>query len=362
MTKLFFFLVFLCDNFVTFSQVASTTNFIKGGTSDAVKVIAAYINPLEKAIAYNGSNNRLVIYDNKEVDKLRFGLGINISAAFINSNDNTYNVNDLNLQEFEPSDASRTIAQTFSGTESSILLRTKDSYLAATTSYPFYESRPILELDSPEGTTIQQIPLATINGLVEKNGNQLELRFLPTLTINQANLKVFGFGGTLQHNLGTLIKPLSDSWLDIYIVAGFQLNRLSYQLDIQPNEASINFASLTANGPYTGQELILTTQSIPLSINFVKTAKHFSFSLGGAYNLMNSDVRMVGKYPVYASDPSNTLQVIVTDITDPFQYQNNFNKLAFNAGVSFQSKYVVLGLNYAYSYYQTLNLNLGFLF
>lgn len=344
------------------SQVANTTNFIKGGTSDAIKIISTYINPIEKAIAYNGTNNHLNIYDSKKEDKFRFGLGINVSAAFINSKDNTYDINELNLSEFEASDPTKTVAQTFSGSENSVPLRTKDSYLVTTTNFPFYESKPILELDSPEGTSIQQIPFTSINGFVEKNGNQLEVRFLPTLTINSADLKVFGFGVSLQHNLGTLIKPLAESWLDIYLSGGYQLNKATYLIDIQPNESLINFASLSANGPYDNQELILTTTSIPLQINFVKTFNHFSFSLGGGYNLMKSDTRLVGNYPVYASDASDNFQVIVTDIKDPFQYQNQFNKMSLNAGLNFQSKHFVVGFVYNYSYYQTMNLNLAVLF
>ncbi|HET55127.1 MAG TPA: hypothetical protein ENN33_07905, partial [Ignavibacteria bacterium] len=84
------------------AQITSSANFIKGGKSDAEKIISAYLLPVERALCFNGANNNMLIFKQRNNADFRFGIGFDLTASFINSDDFTYNVNNMDLEEFEP--------------------------------------------------------------------------------------------------------------------------------------------------------------------------------------------------------------------------------------------------------------------
>jgi len=248
------------------------------------------------------------------------------------------------------------------GDESTIVLQTKDKYRVPTSSYPFYTEKPILTLNSPEGNNTASISFPVFNMFIEKQGNLIDVKILPPLKISSMSLGLFNIGVNLQHNLETSLKFMSDFWFDVYISGGYNYNKISYYLDIKPDEDALTFSPSSDKGPYDNQVILIHSVSIPFKLFIVKQLNNFSFALGSGYNLTNSKVEMIGKYPVYQTDPSNTLQIIVTDIEDPFQYTRDFNKISLDIGVNYRIKHFSAGLKYTYSYYKNIDLSLGFLF
>ncbi len=344
-----------------FSQISSVGNFIKGGKEDAVKIISAYLLPVEKGMCFNGTNNDMILFKSNAASNLNFGLSFNLTASLVSSDDYTYDVSDLNLTEFEAKDPNKTIAQTISGNESTIELQTKDKYRVPSNTYPFYTEKPILTLNSPKGKNNTTIPFPVLNMFLEKQGNLLNIKMLPPLKISSKSLGLFNIGINLQHNLETSLRFMSDFWLDIYISGGYNYNRITYYIDIKPNENSLTFSPTSDNGPYDNQELRIHTVSIPFRLILVKQLQNFSFALGSGYNITNSKVDMVGKYPIYSTDPTNNFQVIVEDIEDPFQYTRDFNRISLDFGVYYKHKKFFTGIKYTYSYYKNIDLSLGFL-
>ena len=346
----------------SYAQISSSANFIKGGKDDAVKIISAYLLPVERALYYNGANNNMLLFKSNKTSDLNFGMSLNLTASFVNSEDYTYDVKELNLTAFEAQDPNKTIAQTIAGNESTIVFQTKDKYLVPSISFPFYAEKPILTLNSPKGNNRSAIPLAILNMFVEKQGNLIDVKILPPLKISSKSLSLFNIGVNLQHNIETSLKFMSDLWFDLYISGGYNYNKINYYLDIKPDENSLTFSLSGNNGPYDNQEFLIHTVSIPLRLIVVKQLQNFSFALGSAYNITSSKVEMIGKYPVYLADPTNTFHVTVDDIEDPFQYTRDFNKISFDIGLNYRQKHFAAGLKYTYSYYKNIDLSLGFLF
>jgi len=344
------------------AQVNTSANFIKGGENDAKKIISAYLLPVERALCFNGANNNMLIFKQNDKVDFRFGVGLDITASFVNANDFTYDVSKLNLEEFEPANPQQTMAQTMAGNENTIVLQTKNKYRIPSTSYPFYSEKPILTLNSPKGKNRTNIPFPLLHLFAEKKSNLIDVKILPAFKIENSTLGLFNVGINIQHNVETSLEFLSNLWFNIYISAGYNYNQITYYLDIKPDETALTFSPQSDNGPYDNQEFQIHSKSIPLKLSMVKQVDNFSFSLGCAYNATSSEVKMAGNYPVYTADPANLFQIIATDITDPFQYTRTFNKFSVEAGVIYQAKHFLTGLKYTHSYYKNIDLSLGYMF
>ena len=352
--------VFFFSN-VIHAQVFNSANFIKGGKDDAIKVISAYILPIERVLCYTGANSNMMIIDNSNSSDVRIGLGFNVTSLNINSNDFSFDINDLKLTEFEAANPQNTIAQTISGNESTIIIQSKDKYLLPSMSYPFYTQKPILSLNSPAGKNITNLLMPQFNLFAEKDGNLIELKLLPPIKIDNSTIGIFNIGINFQHNLKTSLPFLSDFLLDVYLSGGYNFNRIIYFLNILPNEQALTFSSQSDNGPYIDQEIHIQARSIPLNLSLIKRFNSISIFASGGYNIMSSYVSMIGKYPVYATDPTNQYQIISKDIEDPFEYSNDFNKFSINAGINYQNQHISLELKYTYSYYRSLNLAIAYI-
>jgi len=358
-----FILLFICVLTLIFNntkaQVFSSANFIKGGKSDAIKIVSAYLFPVEKSLSFDGINSKLLLY--KKSDELHFGMGINLSSSFINNQDNTYDIKDLSLSEFEPSNPQYTIAQTLSGNENTIGLQTKDTYKIPSSSFPFYEEVPILSFNSPKGNNLQMVSIPTINFFAEKQGNMIGINFLPPLKFSDSSIGLFEIGIDFQYNLKSSFDFLSNLWADIYFSTGYTFTNLNYYLDINPNQDALKLSVQSDNGPYDNQKLQINANSIPVKIMMVKEHNKFSFFAGCGYNIMTSLVRMIGTYPVYSTDPTDQFQIIAKDIEDPFEYTRSFSKLSLDLGANYRSKHLLLGLEYAHSYYKNVSLSVSYI-
>jgi hypothetical protein len=341
----------------TQAQITNSAIFIKGGKNDAVKIISAYILPIERTLCFNGANNNMLVFKNQNNKELNIGLGLDITTSYINNNDNTFDINNLYLDNFEAKNPDKTIAQTYSGNENTITIQTKDKYRIPSTSYPFYSEKPILSLDSPKGKNKTNIPFPLLHLFAEKSGNLIELKLIPPFKIENSTIGLFDIGINIQHNLETSLKFLSDFFVDVYVSGGYNYNRIINYLNIKPNEDAITFSDQSENGPYDNQEFHIVSKSIPLRINFIKSFNKISIFASGAYNAMNSLVKMTGKYPVYKTDPTNQFQIIINDI----EYTRDFNKFSLDTGINYQSKNFIIGLKYTHSYYKNIDLSIGYI-
>lgn len=359
--KLIISIALLSLSFNIKAQVSNSANFIKGGESDVVKIVSAYLMPVEQAVLFNGANNNMLMFKHKNNDNFNYGLGIDLTASFVNSNDYTYDVNELNLEGFEVANPNNTIAQTASGSEETIVLQTKDKYKIPSFSYPFYTNQAILSLNSPKGTSSSYIPYALIHLFVEKNGNLINVKVLPPIKINDNAIGLFNMGIYVQHNLETSIAFLKDFPIDLYVSGGFNYNRIIMYLDIKPDEEGLTFSTDIDNESYDNQELQMHSKSIPIRLIVLKPYNDFSFFVSAGYNMLNSLVRMLGNYPIYSSDPSNQFNIVAFDVKDPFEYSRGFNNFSATAGVNYRTNHLNITLSFNYSYYKNVAFSIAYI-
>lgn len=342
------------------AQMSMGPQYVKGSVDDAVKIIQAYALPVEKSLALNTAGNSLMPYVLQDDQELKMGIGLTSSVSFVSSADLTYDVLDLHLTEFEPADPNRTIAQTYSGSSSTISLQTKQKYYVPSTSFPFYSTRPVLTLQSPEGYGVRMMPYAALHLFGTAHGSLLDLKFIPPVKYSPRNVGLFNISLQVQYNLNSLVKSLDQTGLKFYLSGGYGYNRVSNYLDVKPDEAWLTFSPSGDKGPYDNQELQLQSVSIPLRVNLFKTVGPVAFMVGGGYNLLDSKVSLKGNYPIYSADPTNHFQIIINDLSDPFSYSRSFNHYALDAGVNYATGRINLGLRYSYSSYSNVDISFGF--
>jgi len=339
------------------AQVLQSTNFIKGGISDAEKVMKAYLSPLENGIGVTASQSNTILFKGESTSKWKFGLSLSIEGTIVNAKDKSYDFNDLNLEEFHTSDPSKTTGQTISGNDQTISLESNNTYKSPSVQFPFYTEKPILRLNSPKGIDLGVIPFARLHFVAEKEGNLIELKFLPSIKFSQNTVGVFAIGASIQHNLETSFSALKDFPVDFYIKTGYDYSRIRYFLDIKPDENELSFSNPIDEVEYEDQVFQMSSTSVPIQISVVKPIRKFSFALSTGYNIVLSSVELKGNYPVYSSDPTNSFNVTVDNFRDPIHYKRNFDHFFIGVATTYRSDHFNLSLKYNHSKYKNLGVS-----
>jgi len=343
------------------AQILSSTNTVKGSVNDAQLLTKAYLTPFVRGVSSAGSNGFISFSNSK--NKISFNFSINFVGAITPRDERTYDVNKLGLQEIKASDPNNSIAQTFSGDESTIQLETIETYQALDNDgnlwgQPTLVDKPLATFDSPSGTGIAFVALPYINGGIYAFGTHANFRILPKLHIANNQADVLSIGGDIQHNLKQFIKPLQDFPVEFNVLVGFQKTYFNYYLDVKPDETRYEI-KLQNNGPYDNQVLKINTTSIPIQFIISKNYKGFDIYSGIGYNITNSDVSLIGNYPIYKSDPSHTMQILVEDVKNPFAYSQTHNEFRFDIGLQYQIKIFKIFTNYTFAKYSAFNFGVG---
>lgn len=339
------------------AQDLSRFNVIKAGKNDAQKIISAYLLPVEKGLAYDGALHDYGVFHPRSTRKFSFGIGFDVAASAAHPADRTYDVQNLQLEMLEAVNPNQTIAQTYSGSITSIELQTKQKYRVPSTSAPFYQEKPLLTLDTPMGEDKPAVPFPVLFGYVQAGKSLASLNYLPFMKIKKGTV------GVEQVGLGFKRIVFGEERGKMYVMlaTGLQWNTVTYFLQIKPDEANLTFSYPDEQGPYDDQRLVVKTQSIPIRLNVVQKVGKVRVLAGGGYGVMKSDTRLIGRYPIYATDPANLFQVVVSDIVDPIQYERSINRAFADLGVLYHHKRFYGALRYAYSQYQNVDFSVGFM-
>ena len=355
-TTILIFLLFLGT--LSFSQIVSSTAFVQGNISDGEKLTKAYLTPLEHAMSFANSDGNINFTNSNK--KISFYFGVNLAIIGTLKKDLTYDVNSLNLKEMEPSNPNQTIAQTYFGDESYIELQSKTTYKDPNP--PFgYTEKPIYKFNTPQGNS-GMLKLPSMNVGIYGYGTHLSINGLVKINIPNTTGTIYSLGASLQHNLNQFIKPIANWPIDISILVAYQKTTLDYYLDVKPDETRTELNLSGDNGPYDNQVLTINTKAIPLELIISKKIHNLHLYGFAGYSIQQSTVELKGNYPIYASDPNNTLKVNVEDISDPFSYQNSFNGTKFGAGAVYQLAFIKFKANTSYSKYILFNFGFELVF
>jgi len=352
--------IFYFSNIIS-AQILSSTNTVKASINDAKLLTKAYLTPFERGISSTGSNGFVSFSNIKK--KISFNVSINFTGAITPKDERTYDVNRLGLQEIKASNPNNSIAQSFSGNESTIQLETIETYSTLESSDGFWSQpilvkKPIVTFNSPAGTNFSFVAMPFINAGIYTYGTHINIRILPKLHLANNQADVFSIGGNIQHNLKQFIKSLHDFPVEFSFLIGLQKTYLNYYLDVKPDETRYEI-KLQNNGPYDNQVLKINTTSIPIQLIVSKNYKGFDVYASIGYNITNSNVALIGRYPVYYTDPTNTMQILIEDIVDPFKYDQTHNEFRIDIGLQYQLRIFKVFTNYTLAKYNAFNFGLG---
>ena len=350
-----------------FSQtLVNTGKLIQGGVDDGVKMVNAYILPLNRSIMSGmNSSDFTTLYNG---DKKRFSVSFNTSLVNIPTEDQTFDVNTLGLEHIT-AEPGNSIAQTVFGDSTTITLYSKDSIpdqsglpINGGGGFPLKNTEKIdsvasFSFQSISGSDIHMFLLPHLNVSYKFDFGNLSVGILPYFS---SKTTLFLWGITWQQNLSMFIPKLKESAFKISGNISYYSFYLRNKLEVQPDGVTVPYSlSGEPTGPYDNQELKMNYSSIYFGANLAYTIKKFTLWGNIGYNLGTSRVRILGTYPIYGSDPTGNASVAVKDIDDPMDESDIYNILKGSLGVRFDFSRYYIQANYTIASYGGVGFALG---
>lgn len=334
-------------------QIINSGSLIQGGIEDGEKLIEAYLTPINKAIVFGLSDVTYTKFKT-EKDSKKITIGVKMAYVPIPTDELTYDVSKLDLQYIEAKDPSKTIAQTVFGSD------TKTITLAS--KQKDFLGRPVFEFESPAGggKSALTLPFLGINYRMDKTN--IGLNLIPYVTVPDSDIKVAMVGMNIQQNLASFIESFKEKPYSLSLQASYAYLFGNSDLNVKP-EGVVVPVTITGNhtGPYDNQESKIKYSSLQFGTYFdYVLAEKYTFFGGVAYNMGTSRIQVLGTYPIYGEDPSNTGAVVAEDVEDPIDISNKFNRVKFELGARADWKSIYIQLNYNIATYGGIGINLGY--
>ncbi len=349
-----------------FSQaLTSTGKLLQGGIDDGVKMVNAYILPLNRALDVGMDNaNFNTLYNG---DGKRFSFSLNAALINIPTEDQTFDVNQLGLNEIAAAPGN-SIAQTVFGAKDSIPLYSRDSIPDTSIipggggGFPFkslngIDSVSIFSFTSIAGSEIHSLPLAYLSFTYKFNFGNLSAQILPYYS---GTTTLVSWGINWQQNISMFIPSLKDKSVKISSTIAYNNLYLQSKLDVQPDNVVFPYTITgEATGPYNNQELKMNYSSISVGFSSTYTLNKFTFWGSLGYNYGFSNIKVLGRYPIYSSDPTGTASVSVTDIDDPMDENGHYSRFKASIGARFDINRYYIQANYTIASYGGLGMAIG---
>ncbi len=343
-------------------------DLIQGGVEDGVKLINAYILPMNRAMM-TGMNNTAFMRTNYIDDNKHFNLSVRTSFVSIPEDDQTFNVIDLNLQNVHPEDPNNVIAQTVFGDSLShiTLVSNQTTYDTTQNQFPLPPTiveKPLFKINTLAGSGYQIMPIPYFNVAYRIKYTNLSVGFIPWITIPKSDVRVVLYSFSLQQDLAWFIKGLQDKPLSINVLGGYYHFYAHTNLNVQPQDVAFTMPFTNhATGPYDNQEVKINYNSLFVSSIVSYTFKNFTFFGLAGYNSGNSHVQVLGNYPIYIADKNGTASMTLEDVTDPMDETDTYSRMKFAAGFQFDFlKRFYIQANYTMANYGGFGAAVGFRF
>ncbi len=355
MKKIFVLLVIMIFTQTFAQNLGYTGKLIQGGVEDGEKLIKAYIKPLNKAIVFGMSGVSFMKAQNS-IDEKKFFGGIKTVVMQIPKEDLLYDVSKLGLKYIEAKDPTKTMAPSVFG-DSIRTIR-----LASKTHDLF--GRPLYEFDAPTGkeTNIMPLPYLTVGYRMKKSVFSINL--IPYIKVPTTDMNIGMLGLSYQQDLSAFIEALDNKNYGLDIQGGYSLMYGHEKLSVKPDGVYIPVSvTLHQTGPYDDQKINIFYNSISLNIYGHYTLNNkFTFFAGTGLVSGTTNIKVLGRYPVYGEDPSHTGAVIGEDIDDPININENYSQMLMELGAQVEWKRILVQMKYNIAHYGGFGINLSYKF
>jgi len=329
--QLLVFLILLSQYKPGFSQASDLDRLLLAGEEDAALLIEGYISPAVNTLTHGIVNGW---YNTAKTHKpLGFDIMITMNVAFVPDEDLFYDVAGLPLKEVVPVFPPPEGAPTVFGSD-----RVAPIYDFINNPGNPFEGPTGVNLEEAIGGNYVPVPLLQVGiGLIKNT--DLKVRFLPTVSTDDFEIKYFGIG--LTHDIKQHIPGLAKTPIDLSIFFGYT--------------SSSNEIKLSGVIPDTGggdQSGVIDIDAFTYQLLFSKSFSVLTIYTGVGGNLLYSDVLMKGTYVLDPTDPTLTL-------VDPISIELDDHEARFTAGLRLKLGFFTLHSDYTFQKYNILSMGIG---
>lgn len=305
-------------------------DLFKSSPQDATKLVGAYMNPLFKGMGLGLNSGWTNTAKTKSL--LRFDLRVAATAAFVPTEDQTYNTNTLGLQSISPVLGETGIGPTAFGND----VRGSRMQING--------AGPNGQFNLPQGTGIKFAPAPQVQLTVGLPKNiDVTLRLVPNISLGNEIGKINQFGLGAKVELLPLIMGKKDKLIpfDLALALGFTNTTYTLPLDIN-------------NGKYTNQEVEVKFKGFNAEAIISRKLLFFTPFASLGYNSSNSRLNATGTYEFQTAGGSATF-------TDPIAIKNgDISGLKASLGFQLNLAFLRVYASYTAAAYSYANAGIGF--
>jgi hypothetical protein len=337
----------------SYSQVDDMGKFVASGIEDGQKLLEGYISPFINAFGASLSGGW---YNTAKPHQLGgFDITATFNTAIVPTSDQTFDINELGLQNLVLDDPSSNIAPTIAGEK---------------TDGPVLNYGPPVNLQAfsmPQGVNWRYVPTPMIQvgiGLIKDT--EIMGRFTPTIKIGENNKgNVWGIG--LKHGLKQWIPFIKKvPVLHLTVMGGYTRLNTSFGINVTP--ASIGLDALPVvdeNGSnvsdpdWDDQKMEAKTSSFTGNLLISANLPVVCFYGGVGFATAKTTLETKGNYPLLSTE-----QLAVVQTVDPISMEIKFKdgkktKPRLNAGMRFKFAVITLHFDYTWADYSIATVGLG---
>lgn len=329
------------------AQFSNIGDLVTAGQEDLETLTKAYLAPIPSGLGSNINSGWTM--SAKPHSTLGFDIQIRGALAFIPESDQSYDLNDLTLNNIRPQDPNDTISPTIGGADSDgpvVVLEDDDG-------------NEIEDFTLPGGTGFNFVPSPMIQASVGViKDTDLTLRYIPTVTHQDFSFGLWGAG--IKHGINQWIPGGNLLPVDLSILAGFTNVDITGELDVQPEPGATPRDPDDADADFENQEARISINNFTVKALVGKSLPVLSVYGGVGYETSTTSADLVGDYPVTVQNQFvNQYEVI----TDPVSYsQDGSNSFSLLAGAKVQMLFFNIFAEYTLSSYSTVNAGVAFSF
>lgn len=349
-------ITFLFSSF-GYAQIGNVDQLLRAGVADANLLIKEYLSPFGFGFGADLNNGW---YSTAKTHQLGgFDLTVMASSAIAPTSDESFDLNDLPLQNMQLSNANaNSVTPTIVGDD------TPGPEVDVVLANPLTGQDEVVgSFQMPEGLGFRYVPSAVVQasiGLVMNT--DVMIRFFPETEIDEdiGRFQMFGLG--VKHDLKQWIPAASSLPFDLAVMLGYTTFQAESDLELEPDPDAV-----PTGARYDNQEVEVEAKSFTL--NFIASKQFAILTLFGGlgYETSNVDLKLKGNYPVtiIETNPAsaNFGDEVIEDIVDPVDLSfSGENDLRFNVGFQVRLVFLALHASYTVSSYPVLNAGVGLTF